>query len=117
MDSKEFKKLVDDSGLQITEVAKVLGIGRGTVYNYLKDDNIPETKVDFIRSTLKKDKDKLKLIVKSEGVLTLENVIPFVVENFDEIVKDNRVSRKVFQLAYDLANETIQKEKEKLRSK
>lgn len=111
MTNTEFSELFKKSGLGKKEIASLLGVGRGTIYNYLGNGLIPDTKADFIRDILSRDKEVLKKMIKEKGFLDPKAVVRFSVENWDMLMQHKDFRNKVSVEAYQLANDIL---KEKL---
>ena len=114
MNKEEFKTLVDNSGMNKADIAKILGVARGTIYNYLKGETIPENKVEFIREVLSKDKNSLKNLLGDDKGLTVENTLEFVVKNFDQYMSHPEFNNKVLIKSFKIADHIIREEREKL---
>ena len=114
MDSKEFRALADKSGLNNIELGKVLGVGRGTIHNYLTKNTIPSTKEEFIREVLSKDKEVLRYMIRNNGNHSVNQVLPFVVTNFEEFMKKREFADKVYIEAYSIAEKIINRRKEEI---
>jgi len=112
MDNKEFKILLDKSRLSKVDAAKVLGVGRQTVYNWIKGDvPIPDSKIEFVKSVLSRSPEELSGLAKSEEGHTVESVLPFVVKHFDEFMSHEDFHRKVYIKSYDIAKDIIEGKK------
>ncbi len=116
MNKEEFKELVDKSKMKKAEIAKLLGVARGTIYNYLKGEKIPENKIDFIKEVLTKDKKTLTSMLDKKEGQTVEETVPFVVLNFNDFMKDPDFRTKVNVEAFKIVNAVIANKKEELES-
>lgn len=109
---EEFTKLLKASKLGKSDAAAVLGVGRQTIYNWLKGDvPIPESKIEFVREMLSKPSGTLKEIAKGGEGFSVESVLPYVVKNFDQFMVHEDFHRKVYIKAYDIANDIIEGKK------
>lgn len=108
MEKTEFEKLLGNSGLSKVDAAKLLGVGRQTVYNWLKGSvPIPDSKEDFVRNMLNKSPEDLTRLVNNDGEHTVDSVLPFVVKHFDEFMAHEDFHRKVYIKSYKMAMDII----------
>ena len=68
MDTVEFLRLVDSSGLNKVELSNVLNLSRTTVYNWLGGDKIPKKYWSLIRNVLGKTPEELKELAKHKNI-------------------------------------------------
>ncbi|CAM3390620.1 hypothetical protein [Zobellia roscoffensis] len=110
MNKEEFNELADRSLLKNSELGKLLGVGRGTIHNYRTGKTIPDTKVNFIREVLlKSPKEIRELLDNGDLDMSIERVLPFVIEHFDELMAQREFRNLVSTEAYDIANVIIKK--------
>ena len=110
MDKKEFTKLFRASGLSQIDAAKLFGVTRGTIHNWLTGKTIPEAKHDFIRESLSKSPEELKKKASSleegdgdydtsfvkDGVeVTIEDIIKYIRNNRGYFFNHEYVKREV----------------------
>lgn len=112
MDNMEFRELLKKSKLSKVDAAKVLGVGRQTIYNWLGEVEIPESKIEFVRNMLSKTPEELKGLSENDGSYAVENLLPYVVKHFDEFMAHEDFHRKVYIKAYGIAKEIIESKKD-----
>lgn len=87
MNAEEFRDILLESGLTQETAAQVLGVTRGTIYNWLKGNNIPSSKFSAIRNLVN---ENISASSYREPVLDYDKdkIIRHIAENRDDYIND-----------------------------
>jgi DNA-binding XRE family transcriptional regulator len=102
MNNEQFRKFFADSKLTKVAMAKILGVSRLTVHNYNNDGVIPPTKHAILKTLAEKSPDELNKLSKLNSTLSPDEVIRFVLSNFDYLMEDENFRDKIYIESYRL---------------
>ena len=119
MTKEELKKQRKEKKLSQQELADLVGNRRGAIISWEKGSVIPSPKIKFLEKLFTKDSATLKRMLEDDKSDNLDEqeVIKYVVKNFDALMNNKDFSNKIYLEAYTIAEEMLEKKKKEALQK